>query len=249
MSAVAGWIIATGVYAGGLVLGRELSPRVVIGIALAVAAILVAAADKIAILLARQVGKLVVDIDEFESLYEEPEYDNDPEVSYLLGVFINNVISRVIPGARVILQDNNGRVIFDPSVDVLGQERERNPTSVQGMRPIRAIHYHGNIIGIVMDPEAFNPLAEAIRRGDGEKVVFQHEDEIVVLYDIVKKAYLAKYPESSNEMAAYIAYKTILTLAKEDVIEAPPHLLNILPFENQEIRARIIEQVREEGII
>jgi len=241
LSALAGLVVAAGAYVVSLLLGAPMGAEAILAVFVVASAVAAAALRYAVILVARQVARI---IEELESRGMEEYLDGDElgeeELSYAW-MLADRVARAASPGAsstRVAVDHGDYIYAFDdlPEEAVRAAGAEGRPRAA--LAPDSTLH-------IILPPETALALARAAAAGDGEAAIVDDEATMVALYEIAKNAHKAYYG-SSDEMAAYAAYKALRRLAREGAIEAPQHLLSILPFEAHDLRERIIAQVREE---
>ncbi len=86
-------------------------------------------------------------------------------------------------------------------------------------------------------------LVDALREGD--RLEAGDEEILRSAYDIAKG--IAMAIGQSEDLAAYSAYKALLKLIKEGYIVAPDSLVAAMPFEPDDVKRRVKEQVRLES--
>jgi hypothetical protein len=97
-------------------------------------------------------------------------------------------------------------------------------------------------VTVMISYDYYVKLVEATREGESFRV--RSEEELRVLYELAKK--LAVALGQSGAIAAYSAYKALMKLASEGVIEVPESMLEKLPFEPEDVRRMVREQVELE---
>ncbi len=246
VAALIGWMAAVGVYAGGLILGVEISTRTVAIIFASVTLTIAVLARRIALLIIRHVARILADDIEDQivipGLMEEVEVDE--EDLYLTWLLVDRVIREAVPEVRsvVIVVESEEGVIEYPIIE---DADEFNLRGIETGYRVKAVLYNNGLVKIVMSPDMVEKFAKAVEEGGGEAAVVADDEVLIAIYDIAKKAYKVVYKAPDN-LAAYAAYKAIMRLARKGVIKAPGNLLELLPFEPSEIREQILHQVREE---
>ncbi len=252
MAALVSWIIAAAMYVAGLVLGYPIPREALIAVLLIGTVGLSLTAHKIAAAIIRYVANLLAREEEdiFLSL-EEEDFPPSRDELFLVWILVRHIVAKTTPDVkRVALFADTGELNPDymigdvPSTDLYAM----TPESVEGWGRVKAIYYSEGGIAVVLETEAIRELAKAIEKGGGEKIVIESEDQLALLYDIAKKVYKARYPDADDLLAAYVAYKAIRALADEGIIEASEPLLSLLPYENEDIRKKVIAQVQEEEL-
>jgi len=241
LSAIAGLVVATGAYVVSLLLGAPMSAEAILAVFIVASAVAAAALRYAVILVARQVARIVEEL-EAQQLGDELDLEDlgEEELSYAW-MLADRVAKAAAPGARSTrLAVDHGDYIY--ALDDLPEEVAR-AAGAEG-RP-RAALAPDSTLHIIVPPATARALARAAAAGEGEAAVVEDETTMVALYEIAKNAHKAYYG-SNDEIAAYAAYKALRRLAREGAVEAPQHLLSILPFEAHDLRERILAQVREE---
>lgn len=246
IAALIGWMVAVGVYAGGLILGVEISQKT-IAIIFATTTITIAVlARRIALLIIRHIARILTDDVEDSIVISSlmNEVDVDEEDLYLTWLLVDRVIREAVPEVRnvVIVVESDDGVIEYPIIEDVD---EFNLRGIETGYKVKAVLYNNGLVKIVMSPDMVERFARAVEDGGGESAVIAEDEVLIALYDIAKKAYKVVYG-AADDLAAYAAYKAIMRLSKKGVIKAPRNLLELLPFEPSEVREQILHQVREE---
>lgn len=251
VAALAGWITASALYVAGIAFGIGVSSTLLLTTAIIVAATIALFSDFIAVSLARYILNLITN-DVEETL--KPDYTPKTEGVqdyFLIKSFIRTLVEPAIPDiadVKIVVEgdmDSLNDLMMDPVT--VEEIEELFPAAVDGWGYVTTIYYaNGNLI-VLLDQQVARTLRNTIERGDGEKAIIHGNEELVQIYDIVKKAYITRYPDSSNLMAAYVAYKTIRHLINSGLIEVPRDLINNLPYEPEEIKAKVLQQIEEEN--
>lgn len=251
VSALAGWIASSALYVAGVALGIHISSTLLLLTAFGTAVMVALFSDFIAISLAKYILSLIANDVEDISKPESGTRVEDIEDQFLIKSFIKMLVEPAIPDivdVKIVIEGDNNSLddlMLDPML--LEELEELLPTAVDGWGYVTAIYYtNGNLI-VMLDPQVARLLMNTIERGDDEKVVITRNEELVQIYDIVKRAYLTRYPSADGTMAAYIAYKTIKQLINNGLIEVPKELVSNMPYEPEEIRVKVLEQIREEN--
>ncbi len=235
-------MIASGAYAAGMIAGRQLSVEAIAAIFIASTILVFALAKYIAGLIVRAILN-VVNEPSLEVLDFGEEYlDINEDQLYYAWMLVNRIVREAAPHARTVLVTIDTGELQYEYPEAAYEETVKN---VDSTGRVKAILYGDGAVRIVLDTDAAVRIAKAVEKGGGEKAVVADEETLVTLYEIAKKAYKVTY-NASEDIAAYTAYKTILKLVREGVVEVPGNMLDILPFEAAELRERIIAQVKEE---
>lgn len=243
ISTLAGWLVFSALYLSDILLGIHTSTTFKITSSLLVATFTALFSDFIAIALARRLLSMVSDEIEEETEPESPLGGERLENKFLLKSFIKMLIEPALPDIADV------KIVIDGDLEILDDEEldDLLPSSVDGWGYVTAIYYsNGNLI-VLLDSQVASILMETIERGNGDKAVVARNEELVYMYDIIKRAYLTRYPESNDLIAAYVAYKTIQRLIEEGLIEVPRELLENMPYEPEDVRRKILDQIREEN--
>jgi len=104
-----------------------------------------------------------------------------------------------------------------------------------------------NVIEVWLSSAIIEKLrSEALRGEDAGEIFRVRSQEIAkILYKIGKEIYKALNPGVSEELAAYVAYKTLIQLEKEGVIKFEQKL-SMFKIEKKDIILRIRKQIEEE---
>ncbi len=238
-----GWMIAVGVYAAALLAGMSVPVEAILAVFAASTLIVFVLARRLALLVVKYVANIVISEVDSE-LFGEVEDNVNEEELYLAWLLVDRIAREAAPGARrITLTVDAGDAHYSyPEPEEL---EDASPRNVEASGRVRAVMYSGGRLEILLAPDTVRRLARAVESGMGEKAVIRDEETLVAAYEIAKKAHKVAYG-ASDEIAAYAAYKAILRLVDSGVLEVDESLLEILPFEAQELRERILAQVKEE---
>ncbi|MGC9071964.1 MAG: hypothetical protein ACP5HK_04635 [Acidilobus sp.] len=115
----------------------------------------------------------------------------------------------------------------------------------KGMNGVEAIIKEGRLL-VQIDGWHYVKLAGMVEKGDGEVGIVEREDELRALYEVVKA--IAEAGIDEDAFASYAAYKALLKIMRLHRLSVPQRLIDLLPFEDRDLRRRVREQVAEEGI-
>ncbi|BAA79918.1 hypothetical protein APE_0934 [Aeropyrum pernix K1] len=101
----------------------------------------------------------------------------------------------------------------------------------------------GSTVSVVLPLSVYKVLVDVVE--DGETATVKSIRQAKTLYSIAKK--IASSSSGDERIAAYIAYKTLVNLSKKGVVRFEGSTLDSIPFENDELRLKIKEQVRLES--
>ncbi len=102
-------------------------------------------------------------------------------------------------------------------------------------------------VKVVTDVFSAAPLVRALRRGEGDTVVVEDEDEAMALYSLAKALASATLSEGLEGLAPYLAYKAIVKLQRRGLIRfTSREVADLLPFEDKRTWSLVRQQVAEE---
>ncbi|MEB3847065.1 MAG: hypothetical protein GSR74_03715 [Desulfurococcales archaeon] len=203
--------------------------------------------DRLAIGLARYLLDLV-------SLEEEFEGENEPSESpieaFLVKSLVRAMAMETIPDIDDVIVLIGGEAsdvtdLLDPELldTIIEDVFPDYPDSWYNNLTISIIN---NKLLIILDNHTAKILDRILKSGGEEQAKISNFEELKILYYLIKKIYLAKYPEASDAMAAYVAYKIILKTIKNNILILPAELLEKLPIEPDNIRSKVLAQIRDE---
>ena len=230
----------------GVILHVTIPLLLILAVGIIIALVIGFLIDRLAIGLARYLLDLV-SIEEFEE--ENEEYDS-PIEAFLVKSLIRTIAKEVIPSIDevvVLIGDEASDItdLLDPEIlDTIIEELFPDyPDTWYGTLTISIIN---NKLLIILDNYTAKILDRILKSGGEEQAKINNFDELKIIYYLIKKIYLAKYPEASDAMAAYVAYKIILKLIKNNILILPVELLDKLPIEPDSIRRKVLAQIRDE---
>ncbi|MEB3806338.1 MAG: hypothetical protein GSR73_02345 [Desulfurococcales archaeon] len=233
LALVAGIIFALALHVAGLLAGINISRNVLLLVS-SIFILLILVIDKISIRLARRIV----------SSYEPArpaipmEASDYPEKSmFLLESFIKTI-------TKPIIEINNIYILIASDREpILGFDVIRAKNEKWGS--VFFFEEHDAIYMLINKRIAYKIL-DIIYRGDGDKLVIADESELLLIYNMIKDIYKARYLVFDPVLLAYTAYKTILMLINDDILDVPENLLGKLPNEPPVVRDLVNEQLRLE---
>ncbi|MCE4604476.1 MAG: hypothetical protein F7B20_05880 [Aeropyrum sp.] len=88
----------------------------------------------------------------------------------------------------------------------------------------------------------YKALVEIVE--DGENAKIKTIMQARLLYSLVKE--LSKAASMEDKIAAYISYKTIISMIQGEVLRMEKNILDRMPFESEDLKRKIREQLRME---
>ncbi len=203
--------------------------------------------DRLAIGLARYLLDLVSLEEEFEG---ENERSESPIEAFLVKSLVRAMAMETIPDIDDVIVLIGGEAsdvtdLLDPELldTIIEDVFPDYPDSWYNNLTISIIN---NKLLIILDNHTAKILDRILKSGGEEQAKISNFEELKILYYLIKKIYLAKYPEASDAMAAYVAYKIILKTIKNNILILPAELLEKLPIEPDNIRSKVLAQIRDE---
>ena len=203
--------------------------------------------DRLAIGLARYLLDLVSLEEEFE---EGNERSESPIEAFLVKSLVRAMAMETIPDIDDVIVLIGGEAsdvtdLLDPELldTIIEDVFPDYPDSWYNNLTISIIN---NKLLIILDNHTAKILDRILKSGGEEQAKISNFEELKILYYLIKKIYLAKYPEASDAMAAYVAYKIILKTIKNNILILPAELLEKLPIEPDNIRSKVLAQIRDE---
>ncbi len=220
-------------YVIGLFMGVRITRNMLL-FASSIFILLVLVIDKISIRLARLIASSYVP----EKPATSMEASDYPEKSvFLLESFIRTIIKPIIDVNNIYILVTSGR---EPA---LGFDVRRPETKKWGT--VAFIEEH-DAMYISINKYIAYKILNIIYRGDGDKLIIADEAELLLVYNMIKDIYEARYYVSDPILLAYTTYKTILMLIKDNILDVPENLLKKLPDEPPAVRDLVNEQLRLE---
>ncbi len=203
--------------------------------------------DRLAIGLARYLLDLVSLEEEFEGEDEQPE---SPIEAFLVKSLVRAIAFQVIPDIDdviVLIGDEASGVadLLDPEIlDTIIEDLL--PDYQDAWHNTLTISIINNKLLIILDNYTARILDRILKNGGEDQAKINNFEELKILYNLIKKIYLTKYPETNEAMAAYVAYKIILKMIKDNILILPAELLDKLPIEPDSIRRKVLAQIHDE---
>lgn len=247
IAGIAGWVIASLLYLTGVILHVTIPLILILTVGVAVALVIGFLIDRLAIGLARYLLDLVSLEEEFE---EENEQSESPIEAFLVKSLVRAIATEVIPDIDEVIV-----LIGDEASDITGLlDPELLDTIIEDMFADYPDAWHNtltisiinNKLLVILDNYTARLLDRILKSGGEEQAKISNFEELKIIYYLIKKIYLTKYPEANDTMAAYVAYKIILKMIKDNILVIPVELLDKLPIEPDSIRRKVLAQIRDE---
>ncbi len=247
IAGTAGWVIASLLYLTGVILHVTIPLFLILTVGVIVALVIGFLIDRLAIGLARYLLDLVSLEEEFN---EENDLSESPIEAFLVKSLVRAIAMEVIPDIDDVIV-----LIGDEAGDVIGLlDPEILDTIIEDLFPDYSDVWHNtltifiinNKLLIILDNYTARILDKVLKSGGEEQAKISNFEELKILYYLIKKIYLTKYLEASDAMAAYVTYKIILKMIKNNILVIPIELLDKLPIEPDSIRRKVLAQIRDE---
>ncbi len=196
-------------------------------------------------------------IDAFMSISTE---DEGNIYRFVVWSLLDRIRKMIAPWtSRTVMVVHAGGVPYSSYPDDAINELALEDVTIDPSHEIYTIMPDDDTIEFWISYRVYAALKEAARRGfevddgeEGEAIEVSDPKTLEAIYRIVKQAYKTINKGAPEELAAYIAIKTIIRLDREGVIKIRQPLAYILPEgipEGRELRRRLKEQLEEEGLL
>ena len=231
--------------AGGLALFIVLlvgeAPRLAVGASAAILAL------AMYLSLRRSLGSL------YESLVEDvkervigelSEYSEDDVDPFIVANAVSTILSYITsfaPKTRVVIH-SDGEVI-----EVYPDHGDEGGEAIDGveLKDLDAA-MRGDEVVVALSYEAAATITRMCHETQGEGIKVGSRDELELLYSVAKALAKAVNQGAPKELVSYAAYKAIIKMYFDGVLDAPSSLIKEAPPEPATLKSKLRRQVAEE---
>lgn len=245
IAAMLTWMIFGG-YILASVLGVHLSPPVLVILILSSFLVFYVVVDRIH----RSLGELYEA--ELEDLYlpGDEVIDND-DSTFLVWVLVDRIASLMSskerPQVAIITASLGVPLIAYPAEGINYDPDLTKKLEMAGGEVLT--HRAGQSLIVILPMHVYATLKRMVEEADGEAIEITSPKELAALYSVAYAIASELAGDASETIKHYMAFKTIVKLAKTGSIIVPEKMLyNSLPLDN-DTKLKIIQQLRDEKLI